>query len=244
MFENKVAKKAVWTGVIVYAIMFALINLVIFAIFKPANLETNDMKVVFWFAYGFMALAFVLQIAALVTGRYENGMQSVFFGLPMIRVSLLYFIFTGVLSVAFMILLSFGVKVPFMLMFVPEVILLGLYAIAFIVSLTHRNVVVAIDRKIKQNVFAIRSLVSDVEDIADTVTDASLKQKLSRLAEDIRYSDPMTDQSVAAYDAQIKDSVDTLARLVGAGELDRAAAQITLTQNLISKRNRRLADGK
>ena len=240
----KLGKKTVSTALIVYLILAALLNLIIFALFKPGELATGELKRVFWFSYGFLMLAFVLQIAAILTGRFESGVESVFFGFPLVSVSLFYFIITAVLSLAFMILVSVGVAVPFMLMFVLECLVLGLYAIAFIISLSHKNVVVEIDKNIKKNVFAIRTLVTDVECLAEAVEDSALKAKLNRLAEDIRYSDPMTNETVAELDLQMKDAIAELEVFVSEQDYSAAEAKIRQAQLIMSKRNKRLADSK
>ncbi len=240
----KLGKKTVSTVLVVYLILAVLLNIVIFAIFKPGNLETTQMKTVFWFAYGFMMIAFASQVAALMTGRYDMGIETVFFGFPMLKVSVFYFIITTVLSLAFMILVSFGVNVPFVLMFVLEIILLGLYAVVFIISLAHKNIVVEIDKTIKRNVFTIRSLVTDVETLAEACTDMQLKAKLNRLAEDIRYSDPMTNEFVAELDMQMKDVVAELEVYVMDGDYATAESKVRQAQLIVSKRNKRLADSK
>lgn len=240
----KLGKKTVSSVVLIYIILAALLNLIIFAVFKPGNLETKDLKLVFWFSYGFMMLAFVLQIVSLLTGRFENGVESVFFGIPLVSVSWFYFIVAAILSLAFMILVSFGVAVPFMLMLVLECIVLGVYAIAFIIGLSHKDAVVQIDKTIKRNVFAIRSLVTDVEVLAESVDDLQLKKKLNQLAEEIRYSDPMTNEYVQELDLQMKDAVAELEVYVGDGDIQNAETKIKQAHLLISKRNKRLADSK
>lgn len=240
----KLGKRTVSSALLVYVILVALLNLIIFAIFKPGNLANNDLKLVFWFSYGFVMLAFVLQIVSILTGRFETGVESVFFGIPLVSVSLFYFIITTVLSLAFMVLVSFGAKVPFMLMLVLECLVLGLYTVVFIISLSHKNIVVEIDKNIKKNVFAIRTLVTDVESLAEAVDDSQLKAKLNRLAEDIRYSDPMTNDVVAELDLQMKDAIAELEVYVSEQDYSNAESKIRQAQLLISKRNKRLADSK
>ena len=108
----------------------------------------------------------------------------------------------------------------------------------------HKNIVQEIDQKIKRNVFAIRSLVTDVETMAESVENREVKAKLDRLAEDIRYSDPMTSEVVAELDLQIKDIIAELEVYVANNELDGIEGKIRQAQLLVSKRNKRLADSK
>ncbi len=240
----KLGKKVVLLTLVIYAIIAALLNLIMFTVFKPWNLDSDNLKAVFWFAYAFVMLALVLQVIALFTGRFDSGVESVFFGFPLVKVSWFYLIITTILSVAFMILVAFGVEVPLVLVIVLECLLLGLYLIAFIISYLHKSAVVQIDKTIKKNVFAIRTLVSDVEIMAESVTDMQMKAKLNKLAEDIRYSDPMTNEYVAELDLQLKDAIAELEVYVNDGDYVTAEAKIRQSQILVSKRNKRLADSK
>lgn len=240
----KLGKRTVFAALLSYLILAALLNLIIFAIFKPGNLANNDLKLVFWFSYGFLMLAFVFQIVSILTGRFESGVESVFFGIPLVTVSLFYLIISAVLSLTFMILVSLGVAVPFMLMVVLECIILGLYAIAFIISLSHKEVVLEIDKNIKKNVFTIRTMVTDVECLAEAVENSHLKTKLNRLAEDIRYSDPMSNNLVTEVELKIKEVIADLEVLISNQDYTGTEAKISEAQLLISKRNKILADSK
>ncbi|MBR7116822.1 MAG: hypothetical protein IKC87_03840 [Clostridia bacterium] len=244
MKPMKLGRKAVISTVIVYLIIVALFNLVIFSIFKPSQFATDNMRLVFWFAYAFVMISAAMQVVSLVMGRFEDGAEAIFFGFNLFSISLFYLGVTFVLSLAFMILVACGVDVPFMVMFVLEVIVLGLYIAAFIISLTHKSVVQQIDQHIKHSVLQIRNLVTDVEVLAESVTDGELKAKLNRLAEDIRYSDPMTSEVVADLDLSIKDLIAELEVHVANGDNASAATTIVKTQLAISKRNKRLADSK
>lgn len=243
--NKQIGKRAFSAGLIIFTIIIAVLNLIIFTIFKPLKLETNHLKLIFWFSYGFMMLAYVLQVVSIFAGRYENGVESVFFSIPMYKVAIFYFAVAAVLSLLFMILVSFGVAVPFMLMFILEIIVLAVFAIAFVLSYTHKNVVLDIDKNIKANVFKIRTLVTDVEVLAEAVNDnAALKAKLARLAEDIRYSDPMTNDSVKDLDLQMRDLVAELELVVSEKDYAQAETLIRQATLTMSKRNKRLADGK
>ena len=240
-----IGKKTVSAAMLVYLILAALLNLIIFTVFKPWLIAGTDLRLVFWFSYGFLMLAFVFQIISIIAGKFERGIQSCFFGFPLVSVSIFYFGITAVLSLAFMILVTFAVAVPFMLMLVLECLVLGFYLIVFIISIAHKNIVVEIDKDIKKKVFVIRSLTSDVETLAEAVSDnADIKKKLARLAEDIRYSDPMTNEYVAEIDMQIKDVVAELEVLIMDKAYDAADSKITNARLLVSKRNKRLADSK
>lgn len=244
MKQLKLGQKVVSGAFIIYLILAALLNLIIFTVFKPGQLETGNMKLVFWFAYAFLMIAFITQFVSILTGRFEKGVEAAFFGFSLFSVSVFYFVITAALSVVFMVLVSLGVDVPFALMFVLECILLAFYLVAFIISLMHKNVVVEIDQKIKKNVRAIRAFVSDLECLADATQDAGLKTKLNALAEDFRYSDPMTNDAVAELDLQLSDAVAELEVLVTSADVATVEAKITQIKLTLSKRNRRLADSK
>lgn len=244
MKKINLGKKVVSASFIIFLILAALVNLIIFAVFSPTELETSDMKMVFWFSYGFLMLAFVMQLVSIWTGRFENGIEAAFFGFPLIRVSMFYFVMTAILSLVFMALVSFSIAVPFVLMLVLECILVGLFAVVFIMAATHKEAITQIDQVIKQNVRAIRAFVTDIECMAEAAADSTLKSKLNALAEEFRYSDPMTNDAVRDLDMQLSDAVAELEVLVAEGDVQTATSKITQIKLTLSKRNRRLADSK
>ena len=61
--------------------------------------------------------------------------------------------------------------------------------------------------KRKAKVFYIRDLQSDVDYVYSLVSNNEIRQKLSKLSEDIRFSDPMSHESLKMVEEQLKEIV-------------------------------------
>lgn len=64
--------------------------------------------------------------------------------------------------------------------------------------------------KVNQKVFYIRELQADVEMLAEQEQNPEIKTSLTRLAERIRYSDPMSNVALADLEAKIQEKVTAL----------------------------------
>ena len=62
-------------------------------------------------------------------------------------------------------------------------------------------------KKQKAKVFYIRDLQSDVDYVSQLVSNIELKKKLNKLSEDIRFSDPMSHESLQSVEEQLKELV-------------------------------------
>lgn len=229
---------------IVYAIVFAVINLLIFVIFKPGQIDNDTSKKAFWFSYGFLTVSVLLNFASLFTFDRKSGIDTVFMGIPLFFISIGFFVIETFVAVVFMILAACNVQVPTTLVVVLQIILLAAYLVISILALMAKTFVSDIDKTIKKNVQSIRNLTSDVEVAAEACEDPVVKKALMDLSEDIRYSDPMTNEVVATLDVQIESNVMEIKSAVYDGKYDLAAALIKKGKLYISERNKKLSNSK
>lgn len=232
-------------ALLISVILAGLLNLIIFTVFKPGNLQTVAHKQVFWFSYGFMMLAFVFQIVALVAGRYKDGAEAMVLGFPLVKVSIFYLVITAILSLVFMSLVSWNVNVPFPLMMVLQCIVVGIYAVLLILCVTHQRTVIDIGEQMRSHVYRKNDMRDAVANLADMVNDnPDLKKLLNRLAEDIGFSDPVSTEASAQLDADIEYSIAELSSLVETNKYDEAVAKINQVKSLLMRRKRAIANSK
>lgn len=243
---NQQTKKRISVAaILIFGILAGLLNLIIFTVFKPGNLQTLVQKQVFWFSYAFLMLAFVFQFIALYVGRYKDGAEAMVLGFPLVKVSIFYLVITAVLSLVMMTLVAWGVNVPFPLMMVLQCIVVGIYAVLLILCVTHQRTVVDIGEELKQHVYRKNDLRDMVANLADMVTDnVDLKKLLSRLSEDIGFSDPVGTSATAQLDADMEDAIVELSTLVETGKYDEAVAKVNQIKSILMRRKRALANSK
>ena len=194
--KKSTAKKSWIMTAIIYAIVFAVFNLLVFVIAKEKN-------GVFWMSYAFMCLAFVIQIVSMLLALRTLETETVFMGIPLASLSLYYFFAAIFVGAVFM----FFQNAPFKLALVLQVLVLAVYVIVAILS---RDVVQDVNDNLKENVEAIKTLTVDVDVFIPQVNDPALKKALKKLSETIKYSDPMSNAAVADIEDQIMQTVNEL----------------------------------
>ena len=192
-------KKTLILFAIIYIVIFAVMNMLVFFVF-------NEKNNVFWISYGFMCAAFVIQIVSMFLAVKSLETEAVFFGIPLASISLFYFFAAVFAAAVFMIFQNAPVKLAIGL----QAIILAVYAVIAVISLMARDTVQDANDNIKVSVVAIRSMQADVETLRVQAQDPALKEKLRKLSETIRYSDPMSNVAVVDVEGQIMQALTEL----------------------------------
>ncbi len=197
--KNSTAKRTGMMTALIYVIIFAVFNLLVFLIFK----EKNN---VFWLSYGFACMAFVIHIGSMFFALSTLETEAVFMGIPLASLSLYYFFAAVFAAVVFM---AFQVA-PFKLALVIHILILAVYLVVAILALMARDVVQDVNDTVKENVAAIKTLNVDIDVLIPQVSDPSLKKALKKVSETVKYSDPISNEAVAEIEQQIMQTVNEL----------------------------------
>ncbi len=207
----------------VLAIAFVLFNVIAFAV-PTAKTAT------FWVAYVFTTVAFASQIAIWKFAfKGVDTLKSKFLGIPLIFVGITYLI---VQIIAFAVFMALPLTASWIAIVVCALIL-GISAICLIGTETGREEINRFEEKVEKKVFYIKSLQVDVETLASTEQDADTKVALTKLAEKIRFSDPMSNEVLADLEAEITAKVKELKTAENKAEI------ITVLDSLITERNKK-----
>ena len=207
----------------VLAIAFVLFNVIAFAI-PTAKTAT------FWITYVFTAVAFASQIAIWKFAfKGADTLKSKFFGIPLVYVGIAYLI---IQIIAFAVFMALPLTASWIAIVVCALIL-GTSAICLIGTETGREEINRVEEKVEKKVFYIKSLQVDIEMLASTETDDGTKIALTKLAEKIRFSDPMSDEALVDLEAEITAKVKELKTA------ENKAGIITVLDSLITERNKK-----
>lgn len=162
-------------------------------------------------------------------GRKDDA-KSKFYGFPIVRLAMIYF---GVQMVLSFVAMAVSV-VPVWAAAVVYVILLALAALGMIgadavVDEIHRQ-----DTKLKKDVTFMRSLQSKVNQMA-TQTDVP---EVRKFAEDVRYSDPVSSETLTEIERDLAAAVDELQTAIVDGDRDTILTLCRKASNVLSERNR------
>ncbi len=192
----------------------------------------------YWAAFAFGLVAIAAQVYVM-KAAFQQGepVKSKFYGYPIARIGVIYLVLQLILSFAVMAL-GFAFKVPVWAAVVASAVLLGVCAIGFISADIMRGEVERQDAKIKTDVRTMRALQSKAASIAGLCADDETKKALSALADQFRFSDPVSSASVAELEASLAASVDELQAAVVDGDFAAAKQLCGKIEAALSERNR------
>jgi len=214
---------------LIYAILFGVYNLLVFVIFKK---HTN----VFWMSYGFMTLAFVVQIASMFFAFKKADVETVFFGIPLASFSVFYLIAELCVGTVFMVFQQVGTTIPLVI----QILMLAAFLVIAIIALMARDTVQQISDTVKQNVTQHKSVNVDIDMLFVSCVNPDLKAKLRKLSETIKYSDPMTNAVIADVEQRIQQKVTELRIYCENDEIDEAKRTCSALELLYVERNKKL----
>ena len=193
-------KKNTKRAYIILGIAFVLFNVIAFAV-PTAKTAT------FWIAYAFTVIAFALQIGTWSAAfKADDTLKSKFLGIPIIHVGIIYLAFQ---LIAFAVFMIFPI-IPSWIAIIVCALILGVSAICLISTDTAKDEIARVEEKVNRKVFYIRELQVDVEMLEEEEQNPETKMALQKLAEKIRYSDPMSSETLVDLETRIMEKVTTL----------------------------------
>ena len=193
-------KKNSSKGYFILGILFILVGVIAFAV-------PTAKTAAFWISYAFTVIAFAAPIiiwkAAL--GRSES-LKSKFLGLPVLHIGIVYLV---VQVVALIVFLSIP-TLPIWSAVVACAVIAGVSAVCMIASDVGRSEIERVSAKVQEKTFYIRELQADVEMLEEQEQNPEIKISLTKLAEKIRYSDPMSNIALADLEDRIREKVTAL----------------------------------
>lgn len=181
-------------------IVFALFNVIAFVV-------PTDKTATFWTAYVFSVIAFAVQIPLwkIALGK-KDTLKSKFLGVPVIHVGITYLI---IQLIAFAIFMIFP-TLPVWLAVVVCAIILAISVLCAIAGQAGANEINRVEEKIKVKRAFIQFLQTDIEMLAESETDAETKAELKKLAEKVRFSDPMSHEMLGELESRISAKVEEM----------------------------------
>ena len=190
----------------------------------------------FWVSFVFTIIAFAVVGAAVYTAFVKNpDAKSKFYGFPIARIGVIY----GIAQLlAGLLLMALGKWVPVWLAVLVYAIMLGAAVIGLISADAVAEQIHAQDAKLKKDVAAMRAIQSKLSVLPGQCEDPVTAKCLTQLAEEIRFSDPVSSEATQETEADLNALTDELQKAVL--EHDTAAAQnlCKRCQAVLMERNR------
>jgi len=186
----------------------------------------------FWISWGFTLLAFVIAGAAIYISMIKKpDAKSRFYGFPIAKIGFIYL----VVQIAFGgICIALGHIIPWWLATVVDAIGLALTVIGLISAEAVVSEIHVQDEKLKKDTSLMRSLQSKVNQMAAQSEDSGIKA----LADEFRYSDPVSSDAIAEVERDLSAAVDELQAAYVDGDSAAVAQLCRKASALLAERNR------
>lgn len=195
---------------------------------------------VFWFAYitGLIAIG-VQPFISYYSYKDDKSLKSVIFGWPIVRIGYIYLIIQLLLTIIFFIVGAF-VEIPNWILPILVCILLTLTIIGLFVSKSYKETIQQMESVAPITTKFINDLTVDTKILVEQVNNDKTKQELTKLADEIRYSDPVSNDSLIELEDEINRKYVDLKDEVIAGNYEIVSHKVNELIILIKERNLRL----
>ena len=186
-----------------YVILLSALVIVSVVVFALPTAKTTS----FWVTFIFTCIAFAAQVLIWNIGFIDNTpLKSKFLGIPVIRVGYIYLVFQ---LIALAMLVAYP-ALPVWATIIINVLIVGISAICMITAEIGRDIVSNVEDKVQSKVSYIREIQTDIEIAAERESDSAIKQKILKLAEKVRYSDPISCSELSELEKRISNKVKEL----------------------------------
>ena len=224
-----IGKKAGITLAII-AILAVVYNVIFYVV--PWN---NGMSVAAtWITYGCTWLALIFGGVVTAVAFNKKELKSRIFGIPVhcvgYTVLLIQLLIDGVVMGV-----GHWYEIAFWIPTIAEVLLFALATIMVIARAANRDFIDSIDKKEVKEAY-IRQLRVEVDSLVEANTLEALNADLTKLAETVRYTDPVSHKDVEDTEDQITVAFEELEKAVADGDVAKAQAAIAKMNRLLNER--------
>ena len=216
-------------GLTVLAIILAVFSIVAFVV---PFVQTP----VFWIAYACGVFAVLFQLYIFRAAHTADGSaKSRFYGFPIVRVGLYYLVAQLIVSILEMALANL---IPVWAAVIFNALLAAAVIIGCITVETMRDEIEQQDGQLKQKVSAMRELQSMAAAMVGQCSDEDLKKTLQKIADELRFSDPVTSDATASIEAEMRSQLADIQQAVIEGDTEGAKTLCRKMMGNLAERNR------
>lgn len=190
----------------------------------------------FWVSFLFTLIAFGVVAASIYIAFIKNpDAKSRFYGFPIAKIGVIYGVVQLLAGLIFMTLAAWAPVWTAVLVYAIAlgVAIIGLISAEAVVEEIHNQ-----DAKLKKDVSLMRSLQSKVNQMAAQCDNPDAAAAVKRFAEEMRYSDPVSNEALSEIEADLSAAVDELQSAIVDGDSVATKQLCRKASNLLAERNR------
>lgn len=193
------------------------------------------------YLFGVIAIAYQIYVFKCAFSG-EEDVKSKFYGFPIIKVGIIYLIAQLIASLLEMVLAAF---LPFWVALIVNVILLAFALVGCIAAQVVKKEVIRQDIKVEKDTTRMRNLQKLSASLAEIASDSESVEILSKVAEEFRYSDPVSNENTVPLEENLLNQLEDVRAYMGsanANELKERCDKILLDlagRNMVCAKNKK-----
>lgn len=213
---------------VVLGVVLVVYNVLAFALPFPKT-------AVFAVSYLFTMIAILAQIYVIRTAFYRGeGVKSKFYGFPIAKLGVIYL---AVQLIAGLVFMALGLIVPVWLPLALYVVLLGIAAAGFVAADAARDEVVRQEVKLEKDVSRMREFQAKGRALVALNKVSEAARPLEKLAEDLRFSDPVSSEALTEIEDQLAECLAQLQEAVSAQKTEQILSVCQEAEHILAERN-------
>lgn len=207
-------------------------DVIFFVIFGLTNHEAS-----FWVSYAFMRVAFGVTAANLYA-MSTNGMtlKDWIFGYPIVKHCIIYLILEFILSTIYVVLEEY---ISFAFAFTTQLIILAVHLVLAISCFLSKQTIQEITTNVEDKTRYIKLLRADAEMLVTKCQNPSLKEHCRKFAEEVRFSDPMSNEYLFELEKELTLAVADCDHAISLQNYEEAYELLNKASLLLKERNQK-----
>lgn len=185
-------KKSFKLYIIIWIISIATFNIILFVV-PTAQIGS------FWVGYTLITLMFIVQLICSYLFFKQDTKEKIFLNIPIITISYLALFVSIIVGSIFMAITN----LPIWIAITISSLVTAFYLIAVISMKPAIDNIENTDKKVKVQTLFIKSLNIDAQTLKQKASNNEIISIAEKVCEAIRYSDPVSDESLASCEKQI-----------------------------------------
>ncbi len=198
----------------------------------------SDLSLTFYSRVFLMEVAFLLlsTVAALIVLNIllPKKKEDYAWNGPQLLLSIVYIAFQSIFGVVFV----YRLDMKLLTAGIIQAVVLAAYFLLMLMGSTGKQHAAAVEHDIKVKTSRMKELKIACTDLSDSVTDPNLKKRVSRFAEDLRYSDPVSGADLEEAENMLETCIDHLREAISDGDNDSIVTACERAEKALQKRNK------